>query len=158
MRYIHTIEYSPLGKIPKKKDNEHEFNYFGNIMRVSIAEGDSPTQIKESFNPIFNESKLEEQIIPLQNIVIVDDLDIQKPEQRLVYVYECPVCLNHIVSTDSNCYWCPQCENQTYDLNLVAIIDKELLDEMAVEDADATTIICVKGDKIVKKIEQGKEY
>lgn len=157
MKYIHTIEYSPLGRIPEIKKNEYEFEYSGNIFRASIVDGESKRQIREQFDSYYNSSKLEEKIIPFQNAIIVDDLDLQDKTQKLVYVFECPVCLNIIVSTDPKCYWCPQCENQTYDLELIAIINQELMEDMAIEEVDDSTIVFVKDDKIIKMLAPGEE-
>lgn len=157
MKYIHTTEYSPLGRIPDIKDDEYEFQHLGNIFRVSIAEGESKRQIKEQFDPYYNNSKLEEKIIPLQNVVIVDDLDIQDRTQKLVYVFECPVCLNTIVSTDPKYDWCPQCENQTYDLNLIAIINQELMEDIAIDEADDSTVMFIKDGKLIKTIAPGED-
>lgn len=157
MKYIHTIEYSPLGRIPEKLDSEYEYNYGGNIFRASIVEGESKRQIKEQFDPYYNSSKLEEKIIPLKDILIIDDLDLQDKNQKLVYVFECPVCLNIIVSTDPKAFYCEQCENQTYDLNLIAIIPQELVEEMAVEESDDTTIVFLKDNKVIKRLAPGEE-
>lgn len=157
MKYIHTVEYSPLGRIPPKLSGEYEFNCAGNIVRASLVEGDSKRQIKEQFDPYYNNSKLEEKIIPFQNVIIVDDLDLQDKTQKLVYVFECPVCLNTIVSTNPKCHWCPQCENQTYDLDLVAIINQDLMEDMAIEEADDSTIVFVKDGKVIKQLAPGEE-
>lgn len=157
MKYLHTIEYSPLGRIPDIQDREYEFKHLGNVFRASIVDGESKRQIREQFDPYYNNSKLEEKIIPLKDIIIVDDLDIEDKTQKLAYVFECPVCLNVIVSTNPKYDWCPQCENQTYDLNLIAIVNQELVEDMAIDEADESTVMFIKDNRLIKTLAPGEE-
>lgn len=150
-KYLHIIEYSNQGlKIPERKENEHEFIYNNSIFRASIKISESKEKIKESFDPYYNNVKLDEKIIKLDNIIIYDNLDL-KPEQELAYVYECPVCLNKTITSDKNLDYCPQCEQTKFPFDLVAIINTEQMEDIAVDNADVSTLIINKDGKVIYK-------
>lgn len=137
-KYLHILEYSSRLKIPERKKLENEFKYLGNIFRTSVVFSESKEQIKESFNPVYNNSKIDEKIIDLDDIVIYDNIDI-KPEQDLVYVYECPVCLSKTISSEPEQKFCPQCEQDRFYLDILALINTDQLNdlkEMAVVSED----------------------
>lgn len=150
MKYLHILEYSKFSNfLPILESFEHEFTINNSIFRTSIVESDSKEKIKESFNPIYNNQKLDEEIIPLTDVVIYDNIDVI-PEQKLAYVYQCPVCLNVTISSDNKTMeYCPQCENSTFDFDLIAIINTEQMEEIAINEKENTSLVLVKDDEVV---------
>lgn len=152
-KYLHITEYSSLipYKIPKCKCEEHRFKYGESVIKSFID--NNKTIIKESFDTIYNDSVILEKSIPIDKIIIFDDLDVEDEEQTMQYVFECPVCLYNIVTTKQNIDFCPYCENDKFPPELIALINKEQMEELAVENADYTTLIQVKDNNIVFKDE-----
>lgn len=147
-KFLKISEYSKLGKIPNKKDFEHEFNIDNSIFRSSVCIAENKETIKESFyDMLYNNSKIDEVIIPLDKIVIYDDLDVDKT-QKLAYTYECPVCLNKIISSDANLNYCPQCENETFPLTVIALLNIDQMEDIAINDKDVSKLIIVKDNEI----------
>lgn len=156
-KYLHIIEYSKLNnKIPKKESFENEFTIGNSLYRTSIVSSDKSTkeEIKESLNNdsfynIYNENKLSEDIINIDDVIIYDDIDIKDKNQKLAYVFECPVCLYKTITTDKDLDFCPQCENVTFPFNLIALINTEQMEDIAIDNKDISKLIIVKDNKIV---------
>ena len=146
-KYLHIIEYSKLGKIPKKESFEHEFKYLNSIFRVSVKKAENKEMVKESFNPYYNSSKLDEKIFELKDTIIFDDIDILD-EQELAYIYECPICLYKIITSSNNIDFCPQCENTQFPFNLIALLNTEQMEELAIDNKDVTSLVILKDGKI----------
>nr|CAI9751327.1 hypothetical protein DGKKSRWO_DGKKSRWO_CDS_0047 [uncultured phage]CAI9752193.1 hypothetical protein CVNMHQAP_CVNMHQAP_CDS_0047 [uncultured phage] len=149
-KFLHIVEYAKGMKIPEKLDEEYEFYYCNSIFRTSIKEASSKEKVKESFDPYYNNVKLDEQVIDLGNILIYDNIDI-KDDQTLAYVYECPVCLNKTITSDKNLDYCPQCEQTKFPFDLIAIVNTDQMEDIAIKNDDVSTLIIVNGDKIVFK-------
>lgn len=148
-KYLHITEYSSLipHKVPDCKKNEHSFKYGESIIRSFI---DSERKIiKESFDSIYNDSIITEKSIPIDKIIIFDNIDIKDDEQEIQYVFECPVCLYNIITTDKHIDFCPYCENDKFPPQLIALINKDQTEELTVDNADSTTFIQVKDNNIV---------
>lgn len=150
-KFLRIIEYSMLGKIPAKESFEHEFIIGDKLFRTSVCEAEDKEQIKENFDPYYNDSKLEEKSFALNDVLIFDDLDVQDPAQKLVYVFECPVCLNKIITTEDDFDFCPQCEQEQFPFDLIALINTEQMEELAIDNPDVTTLVLIKDDEIVFK-------
>lgn len=151
-KYLHITEYSSLipYKIPNRKVNEYDLEYNGNIIRTSVDT--NKEQIKESLDTIFDESKIYEKTIPLDDIVIYDNLDIINEDQKVAYIFECPVCLEKTITTDATFNYCPHCENTKFQPLVIGLMNLSQMEEIAVEDADSSSYIQVEGDKIVVKL------
>ena len=148
-KYLHITEYSKFGKIPQKQNNEYDLFYGNSIIRSGIVKNKTKEQIKESIDPYYNMSKLEENIIDLNDVIIYsynDDIPT-KIEQKLSYVYECPVCLNVIITPDSDFDVCPFCENMQFPFNLIAIINNEQTKDLSQDDEIKS--IKLDNDKII---------
>lgn len=151
-RYLHITEYSSLipHKIPNRKSNEHDLEYDGNIIRTSVDI--NKEQIKENFDNVFNESKIYEKTIPLDDIVIYDNLDLVEENQKIAYIFECPVCLEKTITTDATFNYCPHCENTKFQPIVIGLMNLSQMEEIAVEDANSSSYIQVEGDKIIVKL------
>lgn len=150
-KFLRIIEYSTLNKIPVKESFEHEFIIGDKLFRTSVCIAESKEQVKENFDPYYNDSKIEEKAFDLNDVLIFDNLDIVDPTQRLVYVFECPVCLNKTITTEDDISFCPQCEQEQFPFNLLALINTEQMEELAIDNPDVTTLVLIKEDKIVFK-------
>lgn len=151
-KYLHITEYSSLipHKIPNRKSNEHDLECDGNIIRTSVDT--NKEQIKENFDNVFNESKIYEKTIPLDDIVIYDNLDLVEENQKIAYIFECPVCLEKTITTDATFNYCPHCENTKFQPIVIGLMNLSQMEEIAVEDANSSSYIQVEGDKVVVKL------
>lgn len=153
MKYLHIVEYSKYGKIPVKESFEHEFKTTdGNIVRSSVVK-DKENKNYDSFEDIINtynklSGVVEDKTISLKDVIIYDNLDIDNLDQKLVYVLECPVCLNRTITSDSKIDTCPQCGNSDFPFIVKALINQEQMEELAIDNDDVTTLIIVKDDEI----------
>lgn len=152
-KYLHITEYSSLVpyKIPQKKPNEHDLVLDTSIIRSSFDDNKCP--IRESLDTVFDESKLVEKTIPLDDVIIYDNIDMANEDQKLAYVFECPICLEKTITTDPTFGFCPRCENNTFPPEVIALINVSQMEELAVDNPFLSTLIQVKGNKIIFKEE-----
>lgn len=145
-KYLHIIEYSSR-KIPNKKDYEYDLiTAEGNIIRSSVDK--YKEKIKENFDNVYNDSIIEEKTFPLNKVVIYDNYDLVNEDQKVAYVFECPVCLEKTITTDPTYSYCAHCENDKFAPVVVGLINVEQMEEIAIEEADISTYIFVKDGKI----------
>lgn len=157
-KYLHITEYSSSipYKIPKKKSNEHDLEFNGNIIRTSVDT--NKERIKENFDYLFDESKILEDTIPLKDIIIYDNKDIENEDQKLAYVYECPICLEKTITTDSKFNYCPHCENDKFLPQVIGLIHPDQMDEIAIDNSDISYYIQVEdGNIVIRKEPKEKE-
>lgn len=148
-KFLHIIEYSgssPKYKIPDKRSFEYDINYNGNLVRTFVDS--NRDRIKESLDYIYDESKVAEKTIPLKDVIIYDNIDY-KEDQELAYVFECPICLNITITSDAGLDFCPHCENTKFAPNVIAILNIEQMDNIAIENKDVSGLIIVKDDKVI---------
>lgn len=157
-KYLHITEYSSLipYKIPNKKENEHEFEFDGSVFRSFIDSHKEP--IKESYGYYLpNEAELEEKTIPLDDIVIYDVLDLNNEDQKVAYIYECPVCLEKTITTTPILEFCPHCENAKFSPQVIGLINIAQMEEIAIDNADTCYYVQVKDNEVIVKEEPEKE-
>lgn len=160
MDYLHITEYSkyaPKHKIPERKKNEYDLIINDSIIRTSID--NCSYKIKESFDNIYQDSIVSEQSIPLKNIFIYDKLDVidaDSSNQKLAYVFECPICLDIVITTDKNYSFCEKCENTKFPPKVIALINLEQMEDYAVEHKDCN-YVQVKDDKVVYECRKEEE-
>lgn len=155
-KYLKITEYSKYSKnmLPNLNGKfEHEFELGDSIIRTSVfSEKD---RIYESYNTAvinkLNELKIEENIIPLKDVVVYDEIDISDNEQKLAYVFECPICLYKILTTQSNVDTCPICENTNFPPRVIALINQEQMEDIAINNKDTSSLLLVDNDSIVYK-------
>ena len=147
-KFLKITEYFNNKFLDNKKDNEFEFMLNNHIIRSCVCQGEDKEIVKESFyNSANNENIVDDIILPLNRVVIYDDMDVDF-EQILAYVLECPVCLTTSISSNKdNCY-CPHCENVTFPFDLLAIINIEQMEDIGIENSDISDLIIVKDNKI----------
>lgn len=166
-KFLHITEYFNIpNKLPIKRNNEHSFKLDDKIFYTSVVTGDdyaTKEQIKESYknDTIYNDSIVDTTILPLDRVIIFDDLDID-PAQKIVYVFECPICLYTVITSNKDFDFCPQCENTEFPFILKALINTEQMEELAIDNSDITTLVIVK-DGTIKLVcepepEKEKEY
>lgn len=150
-KYLHITEYSSMipYKIPKIKIGEHDLEYNGNIIRTSVDTYREP--IKEHFDYLSNDSKIYDKTIPLDNVVIYDEIDMENENQEIAYVFECPVCLEKTITTNSVLESCPHCENNKFAPQVIGLMNVSQMEEIAIEDADVSYYIQVEDGKIIIK-------
>lgn len=130
IKYLYIREYLKTKKgIPIKKNNEYDLDLKDRIIRSSVIAKNTYDKsiVYESINntqdkQLYNDVTVDTVIIPLDNIILYDYLDIDRT-QKLAYVYECPICLSNIISSDKDIEYCPHCENSTYPFNLLALVN-----------------------------------
>lgn len=155
--YLHIREYSKSGKhLPIPVPGERVFTYLDSVYYGRIDNNEHRVQISEYYDTVYDSAKLDEEVIPLDDVVIYDNLDIVSDTQPLSYVYRCPVCLRTILTTESNLDFCPNCENTKFAPEVVGLLNKDLMDDIAIDDADETTYIQVKDDSIILRDERKK--
>lgn len=162
MKYLHIIEYSKYGKIPVKESFEHEFKTVdGNTIRSSVIDDKKDNYCSDFDNIINTYNKLsgvvEDKTISLKDSIIYDNLDINNPKQKIVYVLECPICLNCTITSDSKIDTCPQCGNNEFSFNVKALINQEQMEDLAINNDDVTTLIIVNKDGNIQFIDKAKE-
>ena len=144
IKYLYISEYSLLDKkhIPEKLNNEYEFKIDNSLIRGRIFEStkqDLDCAKEEACNlydSICNQSRIADDIIPLDDIIIYDNLDIND-KQEIAYVFECPICLTKIITSDSKLNICPRCENTEFDFDLLALINTKQVEDLSnIEDND----------------------
>lgn len=145
-KYLRTIEYSPLGKIPKKEEKEFEFIYNNSIIRTKVFNNDSKTKIEESIDSYYNNSIIDSNVLCIDDVIIYDDININD-NQELAYVFECPVCMYTSITSDKDMDFCPQCENTNFPLKLISLINIDQMNDIAINDKESTLIV-VNDDKI----------
>lgn len=150
-KYLHITEYSSLipYKLPCKKDNEFDLKIDNNIIRTSV--NNYKTCISESY--LSDDITLLEQTIPLDNIIIYDDIDNLNEDQKLAYVYECPICLNTTI-TSKKLDFCPHCENTKFSPEVIALISTNQMEDIALNQSDVSTLYLIKDDKVILKDKQ----
>lgn len=149
MKYLRIIEYSPLtDKLPIKEDNEFEFKYHNNIIRTKFFNEKDliKEKVRESINPLYNDTIISTETICLDNSIIYDNIDLDD-EQEIAYVFECPICMYTSISSDKDLDFCPQCENTSFPLKLIALVNTEQMQNIAIDDKE-TTLIIVKDGKV----------
>lgn len=145
-KYLHITEYSSR-KIPNKKDYEYDLTTLeDNIIRSYVD--NHREKIKENFDNFYNDSIIEEKTFPLNKVIIYDNYDLINEDQKVAYVFECPVCLEKTITTDPTYNYCAHCENDKFAPVVVGLINVEQMEEIAIEDADISTYILVKDGKI----------
>lgn len=130
VKYLYIREYLKTKKgIPIKRNNEYDLDFGDRIMRSSIITSDTHNKsiVYESINntqdkQLYNDVIIDTVVIPLDNIILYDYLNIDRT-QKLAYVYECPICLSNIISSNKDIECCPHCENDVYPFNLLALIN-----------------------------------
>ena len=85
-------------------------------------------------------------------------MDVLNDNQKLAYVLECPICLHKIITSDNNLDYCPQCENIQFPLDLVALINTDQMEELAIDNKDVTTLVIVKDGEIKLIDKLNKNY
>lgn len=153
MKYLHIIEYSSLVpyKIPESKGNR-----FSLVLQDSVIQSyvdDVKTRVMESIDYIMDDAKLSEVTVPLDNVIIYDNLDLDNEEQKLAYVFRCPVCQSVYISTNPTEDFCFICENDKFSPELVGLINVGQMEKIAVDENDVSTLIQIKDGKVVYKDE-----
>lgn len=147
-KFLKITEYFNNDFLDNKKNNEFEFILNNHVIRSCVCQGEDKEIVKESFNNYSNnENIVDTVILPLNRVVIYDDMDID-PEQTLAYVLECPVCLTTIISSNKDIDYCPHCENVTFPFDLLAIINTEQMEDIGIENSDISDLIVIKDNKI----------
>lgn len=156
-KYLRLIEYSLLAphKIPERKQGEFDCILKNSIIRTKVCDEDT-ARIQESFT-IYNEAKVEDRVIPLKDVIIYDNKDVNQ-EQEIAYVFECPLCLNTIMSSSKDIDLCPRCENTKFVPELIALINVKQMEDIAINDKENSSLIIVKDNEIVfKDLPENKE-
>lgn len=148
-KYLTISEYlnSSSIKLPEKQNTEFEFCIKDRIYRTSVKESyeDMITYAKPEDE---ENSQISKKDIDLSDVIIYDNLDVID-SQELAYVYNCPVCLSTTISSEANLDFCPSCENAKFPLELIALINTEQMEELAVDEDNS--LILFKDGKIVFK-------
>lgn len=151
-RFLKITEYSSFmsNKIPERKTTDFDVQLdTGSTIRTSIV--DSKSKVCEAFsNDPLDDNIIEEKFFPLDELIIYDDLDITNEDQKVAYVYECPVCFYKTVTTDPQYNFCPQCENSKFTPEVVGLIPLAQMEELEANDKDVT-VFQLKDDKLVYK-------
>lgn len=129
-KFLHIVEYSTLikYKIPERKRNEYQIKIGESILRSYIDDNEHII----CDDSIYNDSKLCEKTIPLDKIIIYDDFDvIEDKDQKLLYVFECPICFNTIISFNSDLELCEICNNSLFKPKLVALLNNEQYEDIS---------------------------
>ena len=152
MKYLHIVEYSTLipYKIPIKESKDFDLYIDDSIIRSSVVSGKSKVSEKYSTD-ILQDTVLDEKFLPLEDVIVYDDIDIRNNDQKVAYVYECPVCFNITITTDPNFDFCTHCENSKFTPKLVGLINIEQMEEIAVNENDTSSYVQIKNDKIIYK-------
>lgn len=145
-KFLHITEYSSLIKhrVPERKENEFDLCLGDNIIRTTV--NTNREQIKERY---YNSSVIEEKTIPLDSVIIYDDMDILDEEQLIAYVYECPICKTITITTNPNYDFCNNCENTIFLPEVYALINIKQMEDIAINNSDISDYIRVKGDEII---------
>lgn len=156
-KYLYITEYSNLlpHKVPVKESNEYDLKQKDSIIRSSIKDYDINSV---SDNSTYN--ILDEKIIPLDKVFIYDDMDVELPkdsEQQIAYVFECPICLDITITTNKDYNFCENCENTKFLPKLIALINLEQMENIAIEDKDISEFILVKDNKVVFEDRKNKQ-
>lgn len=151
MKYLYITEYSLdlKYKIPERKNNEFDLIIDNNLIRTTIS--NNQQKIKENFDYIYDESKLDEKVIPLNKVIIYDDIDMNDEEQEVAYVYICPICQNVTITDRPNLDFCTICENTNFPPELYALINLKQMEDIAINNSDISEYIQIKDDEIVFK-------
>ena len=157
-KYLHIIEYSKDHKIPKRKENEFDLNIDNHsIIRSSIVIDNynkCKEQIKEDYTDYFyKDSELDNYVLPLNDVIIYDNFDVDET-QEIAYVFECPICLSKTITSDSKLDFCPQCENSDFSFNLLALINTEQMENLAIDNDDITKVILTKDNDFLEILEK----
>lgn len=156
-KYLYITEYSNLlpHKVPVKESNEYDLKQKDSIIRSSIKDYDINSVSDNSTYSI-----LDEKIIPLDKVFIYDDMDVELPkdsEQQIAYVFECPICLDITITTNKDYNFCEHCENTKFLPKLIALINLEQMENIAIEDKDISEFILVKDNKVVFEDRKNKQ-
>lgn len=147
-KFLKITEYITNNKLQNKKDNEFEFNIDGHLIRSCVCQGEDKEIVKESFTNYQDQDKeIENTILPLNRVIIYDNKDIDL-DQKLAYVFECPVCLTTIITSNKDLDYCPHCENVTFPFELLALVNTEQMEDIGIEHSDISDLIVVKDNKI----------
>lgn len=153
MEYLHIVEYSSAmpKRIPKIKAGQYEYKVGESVFHAFIDK--YRVRIKEDLDTTMmeDEVKLDENTIPLDDVILVDDVNIDKETQKLAFVFECPVCLSKTISTNSQFDFCPHCENPRFSPEVIGLISVPLMEDIAVNHPETNTLIQIKDDKVVFK-------
>lgn len=150
-KFLHITEYSSLKpySLPVKSSNEFDLTIDNSIIRTYVDS--NKNRIKENFDIIYDSSKLEEKTIPLDQVIIYDNLDLVNDNQQIAYIYECPICFNKTITTDFNLEVCPHCENPKFSPEVIGLMNTKQKENIAIYDDDVSTLIQVKDNKVVFK-------
>ena len=105
--------------------------------------------LKDGLDSLHNEAKFCEKSVPLDKVIICDDLDIANEDQKLAYVFECPICLFTVISTNPGLDFCPHCENTKFPPKVVALMNVAQMEDLATEEDDLTTFVQIKDGKVI---------
>lgn len=151
MKFLCISEYSDYGIIPNRKNYEYELKLGDRHIRSFVFSGDKDKeQVKESINdPLFNEAKISSDVIPLDKVIIYDNKNLvpNNPDQKIAYVYVCPICLTTLISNDNDLDFCPHCENTKFSPELKALVNMDQMEDIAIEESDSSLLI-IKKDNI----------
>lgn len=147
-KYLHITEYSSnlKYKIPNRKHGEFDLELKDSIIRSKLDEFACP--IRESFDTLFDQAKLEEQTIPIDDVYIYDDLDIEDDDQKIAYVFRCPICGRLTIQTNPNLDSCLQCEEQIFKPEVIGLINRDQMEDISINNSDVSTYIQIKNGKI----------
>lgn len=153
MKYLKITEYCSAfkNKIPELKTNEHQLQLKESVVHSSIIDKNDNEPI--SINPYdnyFNENKIEDINIPLDQVYIYDDLSINNNEQDIAYVYQCPICYHTIISTEPNLSICPHCGNERFSFDILGLINTTQMEEIAFDNSDTSTYIYIDKNNNIK--------
>lgn len=138
----------PNIKLPEKLATEFEFCIGNKIYRTKVIKESYANDIIYAKTEEEENSQIDKKEIDLNNVIIYDNLDVID-SQELAYVYNCPVCLSTTISSEANLDFCPSCENAKFPLELVALINTEQMEELAVDEDNS--LVLFKDGKIVFK-------
>lgn len=156
-KYLKITEYSSLlrDKIPIKESNEFDLEHDGDIIRTSIIKHDDnimrsmQDEMTNGLDSLHNEAKFCEKSVPLDKVIILDDVDMANENQKLAYVFECPICLHTTMTTTPNLTFCPYCENTKFPPKVIALMNVAQLEDLVTEEDDVTTFVQVKDGKVI---------
>lgn len=152
-KYLRITEYCthvPY-RIPKIEKGQFDLTIDDDLIRSSVVtDQDSKSLISEGLHSVYNEALLSEKEIPLSNVFIYDDIDVDY-EQEIAYVFECPICLTTTITSKQNLDFCPYCENNKFPPNLIALVNTKQMEDIAVEHSDVSSLAVVKDNKIIFK-------
>lgn len=148
-KFLYVVEYAKGLNIPDLKFNEHETQFGNSTIRSSVEEGYTKKDIKESINTYYNNSKVEETVIPLDDVLVYDNIDADIDKQEIAYVFECPICSSVTITSEHDIDFCPQCENTEFPFNLLALIPVQQMEEIGIDNKDVSTLVLVKDDNVV---------